>query len=57
MHVNALKAKTAAQKALAALKKDLGISDTLIGYVERERRVGDWARRNIDAIVHSRRSV
>ena len=42
MHVNALKAKTAAQKALAASKKDLGISDTLIGYVERERRIGDW---------------
>ena len=57
VYVNALKVKTAAQKALAVLKKDIGISDALIGYVERERRVDDWARQNIDAIVHSRRSA
>jgi len=57
VYVNALKAKTAAEKALAALKKGVGISDGLIRYVERERRVDDWARRNIDAIVHSRRSA
>ncbi len=54
VYVNALKAKTAAEKALAALTKGVGISDGLIRYVERERRVDDWARQNMDAIVQSR---
>ncbi|HKI49308.1 MAG TPA: trehalose-6-phosphate synthase [Desulfobacteria bacterium] len=55
VYVNALKAKTAAQNVLAALSKGVGISDQLIRYVEQEHRVEDWARQNIDAILHSRK--
>ncbi|MDZ7700446.1 MAG: trehalose-6-phosphate synthase [Deltaproteobacteria bacterium] len=55
VHVNALQAKAAAKKALAALKKGQHISDRLIQYVETERRVDQWARQNIDAILNSKR--
>jgi hypothetical protein len=55
VHVNALRAKTAAKKALSALKKGNGISDALIKYVETERRVDDWARKNIEAITNSKK--
>jgi hypothetical protein len=32
------------------------LSDALINYVETERRVDDWAEKNIEAILNSRKS-
>jgi len=56
IHVNALRAKAAAGKIAAAMKKEQKISDRLIRYVEEERRVDDWARQNIDAILNCKKA-
>ena len=57
VHVNALRPKEAAKKAVAVLNKEGCISDRLIQYVEQERRVDDWARQNMDAIVHCKKGI
>lgn len=57
VHVNALRPKEAGKKAMAVLKKGRHISDGLIQYVEKERRVDDWARQNMDAIIHCKKAV
>ena len=56
VYVNPMRPKDAAMKALEAMKKGLRLSDRLIGYVEKERRVDDWAQRNIEAILNCRKS-
>ena len=43
-------------KILDGLKKGLRVSEKLITYVEKERRVDDWAQQNIEAILNSRKS-
>jgi trehalose-6-phosphate synthase len=55
VYVNPLRPKEAAAKTLDALNKRLRISEGLIDYVEKERRVDDWAEQNIEAILNSRK--
>jgi trehalose-6-phosphate synthase len=57
IYVNPLRPKEAAVKTLEALKKGLRLSERLIDYVEKERRVDDWAEQNIEAILNSRKFV
>jgi trehalose 6-phosphate synthase len=57
VYVNPLRPKEAGQRVAEALKRDSRISDRLIQYVETERRVDDWAERNIEAIVNSRKKT
>jgi trehalose-6-phosphate synthase len=55
VYVNPMRPKDASNKTVEALKKRVRLSDRLIGYVEKERRVDDWADRNIEAIMNSRK--
>jgi trehalose-6-phosphate synthase len=55
VYVNPLKAKDAAERTVEALKKGRHLSERLIAYVETERRVEDWAEKNIDAILSCRK--
>jgi hypothetical protein len=52
-----MRPKDAGAKTLEALKKGLRVSERLILYVEKERRVDDWAEQNIQAILRSRKPV
>jgi len=56
VYVNPMRPKDAGAKTLEALKKGLRVSEKLIDYVEKERRVDDWAEQNIEAILSSRKS-
>ena len=56
VYVNAMRPKDAGEKIVESLAKGLGLSSELIDYVERERRVDDWAEQNIQAILESRKS-
>jgi trehalose-6-phosphate synthase len=55
IYINPMNAKNAGKKVVEALRKGFHLSDKLINYVEKERRVEDWAKRNIDAIVNCRK--
>jgi trehalose-6-phosphate synthase len=55
VYVNPMRAKDAGMKTVEAMKKGVRLSDRLIGYVETERRVAEWAERNIEAILNSRK--
>lgn len=55
VYVNAMRPKDAGEKIVESLAKGLGLSSELIDYVERERRVDDWAEQNIQAILESRK--
>ena len=55
--VNPMRPKDGAERAVRALHGERRISDRLIGYVEKERRVEDWAAKNIEAILNARKSV
>jgi trehalose 6-phosphate synthase len=55
--VNPLKAKDAGQGVARAVRAGRRISDRLIEYVEKERRVDDWAQQNIDAILNCRQRI
>ena len=52
--VDPVKPKSAADKIVRALEEDSHLSEEIISYVEEERRVDDWAEKNIDAILQSR---
>ncbi|MCF8082315.1 MAG: trehalose-6-phosphate synthase [Deltaproteobacteria bacterium] len=54
--IDALKTKDAGKAISQALLKKRHISDRLITYVECERRVDDWARKNLQAIVNCRKT-
>ena len=54
VYINPLKPKEAGEKISEALKKKRRLSERVIRYVEEERRVDDWAQKNVDAIVHAR---
>jgi len=56
VYVNPMRPKDAGLKTLEALKKDIHMSEKLIEYVEKERRVDHWAEQNIEAILNSRKS-
>jgi trehalose-6-phosphate synthase len=55
--VDPVKPKAAAGKIVRALDEGKGLSEAIIRYVEKERRVDDWAGKNIDAILQSRKTV
>jgi trehalose 6-phosphate synthase len=57
LYINPMRPKEAGAKTLEAVKKGLRVSEKLINYVEKERRVDDWAEKNIAAILNSRKSV
>lgn len=55
VYINPLTAKTAGTKTAEALLSGAHISDRLIDHVENQCRVDEWAQKNIDAIVNSKR--
>jgi trehalose-6-phosphate synthase len=55
--VDPVKPKAAADKIVRALDRGTRLSEAIIRYVEEERRVDDWAEKNIDAILQSRKTV
>jgi trehalose-6-phosphate synthase len=57
VHINPLRPKDAGEKIVGALKRKRHLSEALIRYVEKERRVDDWAEKNINAILNCRKSV
>ena len=56
IYVNPMKPKEAGERTAEAMKKRRHLSERVIQYVELERRVDDWAQRNVDAIVHARKA-
>jgi trehalose 6-phosphate synthase/phosphatase len=56
IYINPMKPKDAGEKTVQALTQARHLSDRVIAYVERERRVDEWAENNISAIVNSRHS-
>lgn len=54
VYVNPMKTKEAAGKIIRALEGWKRLSDRLIEYVEKERRVDDWAEKNIEAILNGK---
>ena len=55
IYVNPLKAKDAGERIVAALEDGIHLSESVIDYVEKERRVEDWAKKNIEAILNCKR--
>jgi trehalose-6-phosphate synthase len=56
VYINPMSAKSAAEKIVQALRKESHLSERVISYVETERRVDDWAEKNMEAIVNSRKA-
>jgi trehalose-6-phosphate synthase len=57
IYVNPMSAKGAGRKTVEALLKGHHLSERVINYVETERRVDDWAERNIEAILNCRKAA
>ena len=57
IYINPMKAKEAGEKTTSALKKGRRLSERVIHYVEKERRVDEWAEKNIDAILNCRKTL
>ncbi len=57
MYINPMKPKDAGEKTVQALIKGRHLSERVIAYVERERRVDEWAKNNISAILECRKST
>ena len=55
IYVNPMKSKDGGEKVADALLKGQRLSDKVIEYVEKERRVEDWAGKNIEAILNCKR--
>jgi trehalose-6-phosphate synthase len=55
IYVNPMKTKDGGEKVADALLKGQRLSDKVIEYVEKERRVDDWAEKNIEAILNCKR--
>jgi hypothetical protein len=55
--VDPMKPKDAGRRTVEALLKGRHISDQVIRYVEKERRVDEWAEKNINAILNCRKSI
>jgi trehalose 6-phosphate synthase len=56
VYVNPMSAKSAGEDVVQALTQERRLSERVINYVETERRVDDWADRNIEAILNCRRA-
>ena len=57
IYANSMKAKDAGEKIVEAIGRERHLSKELIDYVERERRVEDWAQDNIEAILNCRKTA
>jgi len=57
VYINPLKLKDAGEKTVKALLAGRHISDKVITYVEKERRVDEWAEKNINAILNCRKAA
>jgi trehalose-6-phosphate synthase len=55
IYANSMKAKDAGEKIVEAIGRERHLSAELIDHVERERRVDEWARDNIEAILNCRK--
>lgn len=55
IYINPLKARDAGERIVEALGDGTHLSERVITYVEKERRVDDWAENNIEAILNSKR--
>ncbi len=56
VHVNPMKPREAGEKLAEAVAKKRHISGRVIEYIERERRVDNWAEENIEAILECRKT-
>jgi len=56
VYINPMDPEEASERIVAALKNECRLSEELIGYVESERRIDDWADRNIEAILNCRKT-
>ena len=57
IYINPMRAGIAGEKIVQALTKEIHLSERVINYVETERRVDDWADKNIEAISNCRKAV
>jgi len=57
VYVNPMKARDAGEKTAEALRRGGHLSESVINYVEKERRVNDWAEKNLDAILSCRKTA
>lgn len=57
VYINPMKLKDAGEKTVKALLAGRHISDKVITYVEKERRVDEWAEKNINAILNCRKAA
>jgi trehalose-6-phosphate synthase len=55
VYIDPMRAKAAGEDVVQALIQERRISERVINYVETERRVEDWADRNMEAILSCRR--
>jgi trehalose-6-phosphate synthase len=56
VYINPMRPKEAGEKTAEAISKGMHLSEKLISYVENQRRVDDWAKNNIEAILNCRKS-
>ncbi len=56
IYINPMRAGIAGEKIVQALMKERGLSERVINYVETERRVDDWADKNIESILNCRKT-
>jgi trehalose-6-phosphate synthase len=57
VYINPMRVKEAGDRTVQALNQGCHLSDRVIDYVVRDRRVGDWAEQNMEAILNSRREA
>jgi len=57
IYINPMRAGIAGEKIVQALMKETHLSERVISYVETERRVDDWADKNIESILNCRKAV
>jgi trehalose-6-phosphate synthase len=57
VYINPMKAKEGGDRVIQALEKKTRLSEKVIHYVERECKVDDWARKNIEAILNCRKAA
>jgi trehalose 6-phosphate synthase/phosphatase len=57
VYINPMKPKEAAGRIFRALQEKMKLSEKIIDYVEKKRRVDDWAEKNVEAILKSRNTI
>jgi trehalose-6-phosphate synthase len=56
VYINPMSARGAGEEVVQALMRQRRLSERVINYVETERRVEEWAERNIEAIINCRKA-